>query len=182
MKPAHIGFVALALLAGSAGYAVHRHVAGSAAPPELIADERPATPAETLDWSFADLEGKHQTLAQWRGQVLVLNFWATWCPPCLREIPVFIDLQRRYADRGLQLVGIALDQAEAVRPFVTEKAVNYPVLTGDEDVVRFMQTLGNTIGGLPYTAVIGRDGQLVATHQGEWEAESAETAVAKALE
>ena len=182
MKPAHIGFVALALLAGSAGYAVHRHVAGSAAPLELIADERPATPAKTLDWSFADLEGKHQTLAQWRGQVLVLNFWATWCPPCLREIPVFIDLQRRYADRGLQLVGIALDQAEAVRPFVTEKAVNYPVLTGDEDVVRFMQTLGNTIGGLPYTAVIGRDGQLVATHQGEWEAESAEAAVAKALE
>ena len=88
--------------------------------------------------------------------------------------PAFIALQQQYADQGLQFVGIALDQAPAVSTFVAEKGVNYPVVIGDDDVLRLMQHLGNQIGGLPYTAVLTGDGQVRYTHQGEWAADEAE--------
>lgn len=178
MRPYTLILVALAMLAGSAGYVTHRVmtppataapvVVGAAAPAAA-----PADPGAPLDWSFTDLDGVPVPLERWRGRLLVVNFWATWCPPCLREIPAFVDLQARLGDRGLQFVGIALDQPEAVAPFVAEKGMNYPVLVGSDDVIRYMQTLGNTIGGLPYTAVISVDGELLKTHQGEWEAAAA---------
>jgi thiol-disulfide isomerase/thioredoxin len=188
VKPAHLGFVALALLAGSAGYVAREYAVRSAAPPAppITAPSPPAPgaaarPEAVHAWSFADVDGAPQSLGQWRGRLLVLNFWATWCPPCLREIPAFIDLQQRYGAQGLQFVGIALDQPEAVRPFVVERGVNYPVLVGDQNVVRLMQSLGNAIGALPFTAVIGRDGEVLATHQGEWEAAEAERELADRL-
>ena len=178
IKPFHVALVASALLAGSAGYVAQRHFAReTVATPKIQTTTVTPVAATTLDWAFADLAGEQVALERWRGRLLVVNFWATWCPPCLREIPAFIELQDRYADRGLQFVGIALDQTEAVAPFVADKSMNYPVLVGNEDVVRFMQALGNSIGGLPYTAVIGSDGEVLATHQGEWEAEAAETAL-----
>lgn len=178
IKPFHVALVALALLAGSAGYVAQRQLTREkVATPEVETTTATPVGATTLDWAFANLAGEPVALNRWRGRLLVVNFWATWCPPCLREIPVFIALQDRYGDRGLQFVGIALDQAQAVAPFVQEKAMNYPVLVGNEDVVRFMQTLGNSIGGLPYTAVIGDNGEILATHQGEWDAKAAESAL-----
>ena len=179
IRPFHIALLALALLAGSSGYVTHQYLSRTdSGPPEptatVIAAGAAATP---FDWSFTDLHGERIPLERWRGRLLVVNFWATWCSPCLREIPTFIDLQTRYGDRGLQFVGIALDQSEAVAPFVTDQAMNYPVLIGEDDVVRFMQSLGNSIGGLPYTAVIGADGAVLLTHQGEWPAEAAENAL-----
>ncbi len=178
IKPLHVALVACALLAGSGGYVAQRYFAREAVATPALDTVRAAPDASTaLDWAFSDLAGERVALERWRGRLLVVNFWATWCPPCLREIPAFIALQDRYADRGLQFVGIALDQSEAVTPFVADKSINYPVLIGNEDVVRFMQSLGNGIGGLPYTAVIGADGAVLATHQGEWQAEAAETAL-----
>ncbi len=179
IKPFHIALLALALLAGSSGYVTHQYLSRTAsATPEPKATVVAAGAATMpLEWSFTDLHGRRIALERWRGRLLVVNFWATWCPPCLREIPAFIDLQVRYGDRGLQFVGIALDQSEAVAPFVTDQAMNYPVLIGEDDVVRFMQSLGNDIGGLPYTAVIGADGNVLLTHQGEWPAEAAENAL-----
>lgn len=180
MKAQALALTAVALLAGTAGYVVHRQSLPER-PVELpapvggaVAAGSPVTP---LDWSFADLDGRATPLANWRGKLLVVNFWATWCPPCLREIPAFMDLQARHAERGLQFIGIALDEPAAVAPFVAEKDVNYPVLVGNEVVVRFMQALGNEIGGLPYTAVLSPDGQVLETHQGEWEAAAAAAAI-----
>ena len=180
MRPAHFGYLALAILAGTAGYVMQQQrlrVPLASAPSAVSAQaEVPAAPAVAADlfaWSLPDPAGQSQALAQWRGRVLVLNFWATWCPPCLKEIPAFIELQRRYGARGLQFVGIALDQVEAVRPFIADHRLNYPVLVGDQDVARLMMGLGNDIGGLPYTVVIGRDGTVLTRHQGEWAAEAA---------
>lgn len=179
----HVGLAACALLAGSMGYVVERHINS---PIKDNPPERPtpavSEPKTLLDWTFDDLSGEAIPLTRWRGKLLILNFWATWCPPCLREIPAFIELQRRYAADGVQFVGIALDQVEAVASFASEKAMNYPVLVGHEDVIRFMQSLGNAIGGLPYTAVIGANGEVLTTHEGEWEFEVAEQSILFYLE
>ena len=179
MKPAYLGFVALTLLAATSGYVAHQYTThGQLVPADALA-VRPAVapdpvmPSAAMDWSFVDVDGKRQPLSQWHGRLVVLNFWATWCPPCLKEIPAFIKLQQRLSPRGVQFVGIALDQVEAVKPFLTDHGLNYPVLLGDQDVARFMSTLGNQIGALPYSVVIGRDGKVLTSHQGEWQAEDA---------
>ena len=190
MKPVYVGLVALALLAATAGFVMHQHLsrvelqrreALSSTPAGAQPTVEPAAPAAVFDWSFADLAGKSQPLAQWRGQLVVLNFWATWCPPCLKEIPAFVDLQQRLGARGLQFVGIALDQVEAVKPFVADHGLNYPILFGDQDVARMMTSLGNQIGGLPYTVVVGRDGKVLTVHQGEWPADEAAKSLEAAL-
>lgn len=188
IRPLHVALVALALLSGSAGFVAHRALSGPVAPAPVTlepasAARSPDTPPGdgTLDWAFSDLGGESVSLERWRGRLLVVNFWATWCPPCLREIPAFVDLQARYGDRGVQFVGIALDHPEVVAPFVAEKGMNYPVLVGNDDVVRYMQALGNAIGGLPYTAVISPAGEVLETHQGEWESAAAEAVLAALL-
>ena len=182
MKPVHLGYAALAVLAATAGYAVHQYSAKArleqaealaSAPTSSPTVTVPATPSSVFEWAFADVAGKSQPLAQWQGQLVVLNFWATWCPPCLKEIPAFVDLQQRLGARGLQFVGIALDEVAAVEPFLKDHPINYPVLLGDQDVARFMTVLGNEIGALPFTVVVGRDGKVLARHQGEWQAEDA---------
>ena len=186
MKPAYLGFLALALLAASSGYAVHQYTARTqlAAADALAAPAvAPASPnpSAVLDWSFTDVEGRRQSLSQWQGRLVVLNFWATWCPPCLKEIPAFIELQQRLGPQGVQFVGIALDQVEAVKPFLIDHGLNYPVVLGDQDVARFMTTLGNEIGALPYSVVVGRDGKVLSAHQGEWHAAEATKTLEEAL-
>lgn len=185
MKPAHLGFLALALLAGSAGYLLQAwsqrqslEAAQALGPVAEAPALAPAgAPVEPLAATFKDLEGRDQPLAQWRGKHVVLNFWATWCPPCLKEIPAFIELQRSLEKRGLTFVGVALDEVEPVKAFVAEHGVNYPVLVGDQDVARLMSTLGNEIGGLPYTVVLDPTGQVLMRHQGEWRREDAAAAL-----
>ena len=115
-----------------------------------------------------DLEGREHSLSEWAGKILVVNFWATWCPPCVVEIPAFMELQSDLGTRGLQFVGIALDDPAAAAKFTTERAINYPILAGDEEVARLMQGLGNAIGALPFTVVFDREGPIVHTQQGEW--------------
>lgn len=119
-------------------------------------------------WEAAldDLEGRPQPLAQWRGEVLVLNFWAPWCPPCREEMPGFIRLQEKYADRGLRFVGVALDQAVPVRAFARRIGVNYPILLGGMTGMMLGQAAGNRHGGLPYTLILDRRGNPVAALTG----------------
>ena len=111
--------------------------------------------------TLSDLDGKAQNFQQWRGKIIVVNFWATWCPPCRVEIPEFIKLQNEYRDKGVVFVGIALDQTEKVRPFVKEAGINYPILLGGADVMALAQAVGNKNGGLPYTVVVDRVGKIV---------------------
>lgn len=116
--------------------------------------------------SFRDLDDKLQPLQQWRGKVVVLNFWAPWCPPCREEMPGFISLQDKYRERGLVFVGVALDEKIKVQAFADEIGVNYPILLGEMDAVDLAKKIGNRLGGLPFTVVIDRNGGIVASAVG----------------
>ncbi|RKZ87941.1 MAG: TlpA family protein disulfide reductase [Candidatus Parabeggiatoa sp. nov. 1] len=119
------------------------------------------------DFSLPDLQGKIRTNSEWDGKVVVVNFWATWCPPCRKEIPLFIDWQKQYAEQGLQFVGIAIDNQEAVQNFVDTMDMNYPVLVGEYKAIPLAQNFGNRIGALPFTAVVDRAGKIVWRYPGE---------------
>jgi len=155
--------VSIALLAAAAGFAARSL---------WLDDRKPQAPPaiafqDTLaKASFTDLAGQTQPLDQWRGKVLVVNFWATWCPPCLKEIPEFIRMQNRYREHGVQFVGVAIDQANQVAPFAEKMGFNYPVLLGALDAVELLRTLGNPHGGLPFTVVFDRSGTLAAAELG----------------
>ena len=116
------------------------------------------------DFTLESLEGKNIQLSGYKGQAVLLNFWATWCGPCKIEMPWFVELQKEYGPQGLQIVGVAMDDAskEDIAKFVKEMGVNYPILIGKEDV-------GNQYGGvnvLPTTFFIDRDGKIVAREFG----------------
>ena len=108
-----------------------------------------------------DLAGKQTSLAQWRGKVLVVNFWATWCVPCREEIPDFIRMQTEFGDKGAQFVGIAADQVDKVTDFSNEFQVNYPLLIGNYGALELARRVGNRISALPFTVVLDRNGRLV---------------------
>ena len=116
--------------------------------------------------TFPDLAGNSTTLSHWQGKVVVVNFWASWCPPCREEIPGLIRMQGRYAANGVQIVGIAVDSAEKSRQAAAEMTINYPVLVAGLEAIDLTRKLGNPAGGLPYTIVLDRQGGLVATHLG----------------
>lgn len=115
---------------------------------------------------FKDLSGQAGSLEQWRGRVLVVNFWASWCPPCLEEIPGLVRIHRELAPKGLQIVGIAVDSADNARKSATQLEVRYPVLVAGMEVIDLTRRLGNRAGALPYTLILDRNGKIVATHLG----------------
>ena len=116
------------------------------------------------DFSLQALNGTPLRLSEYKGKVVLVNFWATWCDPCRREIPRFVDLQKKYAHRGFQVVGISLDDdTKAVPPFYQEFKMNYPVAIGDE---KLAESFGNVLG-LPVNFLIDRDGRIAARHLGE---------------
>jgi thiol-disulfide isomerase/thioredoxin len=127
--------------------------------------------------SFYDLQEKLQPLAQWKGKVMVVNFWATWCPPCIAEIPEFIKFQKQYEKQGVQFVGIAIDQRSKVQTFATEVGMNYPVLLGDLAGIDLARRIGNPSGGLPYTVIVDRNGKIVTTQLGTLSTEKLENII-----
>lgn len=158
-------FAAVALIALGAGYLV-RSSLRSADQPELTVTSSAKGAEAILAASLPDLQGKSQSISQWRGKVLVVNFWATWCVPCREEIPEFIKAQNKYRDRGLQLVGIAIDQKENVAAYSKEVGINYPILVGDFDTIELSRQAGNSYSGLPFTAIIDRNGKIATVQLG----------------
>ncbi|GAO36476.1 thioredoxin [Sulfuricella sp. T08] len=148
-------FIALAAVY----FAVPQKPEQAAASPEISAE--PVFAA-----SFKDLDDKLQPLKQWRGKVVVLNFWAPWCPPCREEMPDFIKLQDKYHERGLVFIGVALDEKIKVQAFADEIGVNYPIFLGEMEAVDLAKKIGNRLGGLPFTVVIDRNGRIVASEVG----------------
>lgn len=113
-----------------------------------------------------DLAGTPQKLERWQGKVVVVNFWASWCPPCLEEIPGLVNAQQKLGDNGLQVIGIAVESAEKAQGAARQLGINYPVLVGGAEVIDFTRKLGNRAGALPYTVVLDRAGNMVAAHLG----------------
>lgn len=117
--------------------------------------------ARLQNLSIADVEGETHALAQWRGKLLVVNFWATWCPPCRVEMPGFSNLQKKYEAKGVQFVGIGIDSPSAIKEFALQNPVGYPLLLGGSESMDLMRTLGNPNAALPYTLVLDADGRPV---------------------
>jgi peroxiredoxin len=136
--------------------------------------DHPLAPTFTL----TDLNGNKISLADYKGKVVILDFWATWCGPCRIEIPGFVDLQERYRKDGLAVIGVAVDDGpDAVRQFYKEFKMNYPVAMGTETVT----ALYGGLPGLPTTFLIGRDGRIYAKHSGAVDPEVFEEEVKELL-
>lgn len=137
--------------------------------------------ASLLALTLPDLAGKPVALDQWRGKVMVVNFWATWCPPCRDEMPDFIRAQADYGSRGLQVVGIGIDEIGKLRRFAADMGLNYPQLVGGDATLEFARALGNPTRGLPFTVIVDRGGAIVHTQVGRVSARQLNATVNKLL-
>ena len=153
-------FVGVAILAVGMYLATRHRSRPAELTPSNIAATRPFAP----EFSLTDLSGQKLDLSTYRGRVVLLDFWATWCGPCRTEIPRFVDLQSKYQDQGLQIIGISLDDdPKPVRVFYQQFKMNYPVAIGDANLA---ERYGGILG-LPVTFLIDRDGRIYAKHVGE---------------
>jgi thiol-disulfide isomerase/thioredoxin len=117
-------------------------------------------------FAMIDLQGAERTSSEWKDNVMVLNFWAPWCPPCAEETPGFVELQEKYYDKGVRFIGIAIDDPDTVQDFIDTYGVEYPVLLGDMKAINFSRELGNRMGALPYTVVADREGNIQQRYNG----------------
>ena len=154
-KPVQI----IALLAVAAGALFF-----AASAPSQLEAASPKDLKSAPAWELKDTDGKAVKSSDFKGKVVLLDFWATWCPPCREEIPGFVELQKKYGKEGLVIVGISLDEQgpKVVKPFMKKYAINYPVVMGDSKT-------GALFGGveaIPTTFVIDREGKIVNKHVG----------------
>ena len=140
--------------------------------PEAAQIVAASEPVEMLpEFTLDNPDGVPQSIGSWPGKALIVNFWATWCAPCLREIPLLADYQETYGERFLQVVGIAVDQADPVRAFMAEIEFNYPVLVGQSDAMDAAASFGVEFYGLPFSVFTDTAGHVLGVHTGELHAE-----------
>jgi len=140
----------------------------------------PDAVAANLDFTLKDMNGAEVKLADLKGKVVLLNFWATWCGPCRLEIPSFVELQEKYADQGFRIIGISVDDPpEALPPFAKRFKINYPLVVGvdREDV----QKAYGPIFGVPMTFIIGRNGRICMKYVGPASKEQFESTIKSLL-
>ncbi len=133
----------------------------------LIPERRP-------DFTLTDLEGVPRSISEWDGRPLMINFWATWCPPCRREIPLLNALRAEYLEQGFEVVGVAVDFRDDVLDYLQRTEVNYPVLIGEEDGMEAARSFGMPGLGFPFTVFTDSRGRIVTLHVGELHREQAE--------
>jgi len=158
-------FSAAAIVALSAGVWFRAYFMDGPQPPLPEAVSKQGAQA-ILTANLPDIEGQLQTVSQWQGNVLVVNFWATWCTPCREEIPEFIDMQNKFAEQGLIFIGIAIDREDKVISYANEFGMNYPVLIGGLESMSLAEAAGNQMSVLPYTVVFDRQGNIAETFLG----------------
>ncbi len=168
---------AIALIALSAGVLVYRTQMPAVEPPPTSAPEPAAVEivTEPVYPSFVlpDIDGVERDIAEWTGKHRLLNFWATWCAPCRREIPLLKTFQEEHGD-DFVVIGIAVDFPEEVAAYAEAAEFNYPILVGQEDAMAVAETSGIEFIGMPFTMIVGADGELLNTHTGEILAEDLE--------
>jgi len=170
------GLAAAAVIAAVAGAWVYKAMS---IPPDPAPAPAPVQPSLKLaatvpTFTMTDREGKPRTLNDWSGRSLIVNFWATWCAPCRREIPLLSQLQRDHAAEGFQVIGIAVDFREDVLKFANEFKIDYPLLIGEQDALDAATAFGIDAIGFPFTIFSDRQGRVVTAHTGELTAPEAE--------
>ena len=155
-KISHLLIAVTALVAVTAGVILSN--------PEPAMDQDAALIAQRAIFTAPD--GERFSVDSWAGQYRIVNFWATWCPPCLEEIPLFIRLQERFVDNNVTFIGIAVDKVDLVRSFVEANGVNYPILVGSGDALEVSKIMGNYRAGLPYTVFLDPNGVILERHFG----------------
>lgn len=133
-----------------------------------MAPDASATSADALfEATFPDADGKPQPLAQWRGRPLLVNFWATWCPPCVEEMPDLQRVREEYRDRGVEVIGLGIDSAEKIQAFRSKHQLTLPLLVAGVGGSDLNRELGNRAGVLPFSVLIGADGRVRERHVGQ---------------
>jgi thiol-disulfide isomerase/thioredoxin len=174
-----VGIVVLALLAAVAGFfAAYERPAPVPTPVAVqtaVGELRPVP-----DFSLVDVAGESRSGAEWSGRVRIVNFWATWCPPCRREIPLLIELQEEYGER-VQVIGIAIDDLDAVQAYAADAGFNYPVLVGQQEAIELGNDFLPDFVGLPFTVIVDAGDRITDVHVGELHREEAEAFLRKVL-
>jgi thiol-disulfide isomerase/thioredoxin len=181
-------YVLTALVAAGVGYALFQYViaprlsekplaavtstparpAAKAPPGDAMGTTAGEAVAEKLpDVSMPDREGQVRSITSWTGKSMIVNFWATWCAPCRREIPLLNEIQQQQAAKGFQVVGVAVDARDEVLEYAEANTIGYPVLIGEEGGIEAASKLGQGSLGLPFTAFTDQQHRIVATHSGE---------------
>lgn len=162
-----LAFIGLAIAAAGLGLLAGKHFVPTDRAAPLAPEQGQAGVAQLFEKTLNDAAGQPHPLAQWRGKTLVVNFWASWCPPCRNEMPAFSRQQQAFSDKNVQFVGIALDSSAAVAAFQQQIPSSFPLLIGDPETSSLARMLGNSRMALPYTAIIDRQGTLRHTQAGE---------------
>ncbi|MGQ0430071.1 MAG: TlpA family protein disulfide reductase [Gammaproteobacteria bacterium] len=158
---------AAALAAGLAGFFVSRELAGPEAVPEPAPPQPAVVPEVRPEVTLAGRDGKPRSLSEWDGKPLVINFWATWCAPCRREIPMLNALAQDVAAEGIEIIGIAIDFREDVLRYLESTPIDYTVLIGEQEGVAAARAFGMESIGLPFTVFTDRQGRIATIHVGE---------------
>ena len=192
MRKTVIIMLAVGIMAASAGYFMAMILSSSndqqmlqpamnATEAMLANDVEDMVGRERPDYTLNDINGVQVSAADFNGQVLLVNFWATWCLPCVEEIPMLSELQKLYASRGFQVVGIALDDPQKAGQFAQLLDIGYPALVGTTDTVLVGRQYGNRAGLLPYSVLVDRNGIVQWAHLGALEKKELETLVQSLL-
>lgn len=148
----------------------------------FVSSNAPSVPSQALlDARFNTLEGQEVPLSQWQNKIIVLNFWATWCPPCREEMPELSNMQKQYKNQNMVIIGLSTDDLETTKTFIANNPVSYPILAGDMQAMNFAESLGNNQSILPYTVVIDEKGRVVKAFFGRINQEILEKTVSPLL-
>jgi thiol-disulfide isomerase/thioredoxin len=178
-------YIAIALAAAAAGFGIyHFGVAPRARQERINAAEAAqvegqetvpaATPDVLPDFTLAGIDGQPRSIRSWQGKSMIVNFWATWCAPCRREIPLLKKLQAEHGAEGFQIVGVAVDFREDVLKYAQEIGIDYPLLIGEQDGLDAVNKFGQGSLGFPFTVFTDNQQRIVMFHVGEIHPEQAE--------
>lgn len=176
-----IGYIAVAVIAAAAGFGIYQFgiaprsdteqaalPEASAPSAELQAEAGDSSLPETLpDFTLANLDGEPQSIRSWQGKSMIVNFWATWCAPCRREIPLLRKIQAEHGAEGFQVVGVAVDFRDDVLKYAKEIGIDYPLLIGEQDGFDAVNKFGRGSMGFPFTVFTDNQQRLVLFHLGE---------------
>lgn len=142
----------------------------------------PQISAKFFDAKFNDVSGKTVDLSVLRGKTIVVNFWSTWCPPCIEEMPMFNEVQGQWKNKNVVFVGIAADQAGNVKSFLKKTPVSYPIVVGEQASIDLARELGNRYDAVPFTVIINPQQHISSRHAGIYARKDLEADLAKAVQ